>query len=101
MLVEPSPQDAATRPIWTGVSVERTAQVAGLQAILLPIITAPLLFVVDSDRADRELGLGPGARAIAAIVAVGLRFIADPDVSARDLARRTCSLRESSGCSHG
>ncbi len=62
MLVEPSPKARSKIPERTGVSVERTAQVAGLQATLLPILTAPLLLVVEPTGPIGELGLGAGPR---------------------------------------
>lgn len=86
MLVEPSPQEASPRPVWTGVSVARTAQVAGLQAILLPLVTAPLLLVVNPTGPIGDWGWILAIAGVAGVVAIGLRFVANPDVSARELA---------------
>ncbi len=86
MLIEPSPDELANRPVWTGVSVERTAQVAGLQAILLPILTAPLLLIVHPTGPIGDWGWVLALAGVAAVVAIGVRFVANPDVTARELA---------------
>ena len=86
MLIEPSPEEQANRPVWTGVSVERTAQVAGLQAILLPILTAPLLLIVHPTGPIGDWGWFLALAGVAAVVAIGVRFVANPNVSARELA---------------
>ena len=86
MLVEPSRRSRATRPARTGVSVERTAQVAGLQAILLPIVTAPLLFVVEPTGPIGDWGWVLALAGVAAVVAIGGVHGQSPDVSARALA---------------
>jgi signal transduction histidine kinase len=86
MLVEPSPREVSARPVRMGVSIERTAAVAGLQAILLPTITAPILFVVEPTGPIGDWGWVLAFAGVAGVVAVGLRFVANPDVSARALA---------------
>ena len=68
------------------MSVERTAQVAGLQAILLPILTAPILLVVNPTGPIGDWGWVVALAGVAAIVAVGVALIRSPDVSARVLA---------------
>jgi len=69
-----------------GVSVEHTAQVAGLQAILLPILTAPILLVVEPTGPIGNWGWVVALAGVAAVVAIGFAFIRSPDVSARALA---------------
>lgn len=86
MLVEPSQEDAAKKVPRTGVSVERTAQVAGLQAILLPILTAPILLVVNPTGPIGDWGWVVALAGVAAVVAIGVALIRSPDVSARVLA---------------
>ncbi len=86
MLVEPSQEDAAKKLPRTGVSVERTAQVAGLQAILLPILTAPILLVVNPTGPIGDWGWVVALAGVAAVVAIGVALIRSPDVSARVLA---------------
>jgi signal transduction histidine kinase len=85
MLVEPTGDDAELRAR-TGVSIERTAQVAGLQAILLPILTAPLLLVVHPTGPIGDWGWVLALAGVAAIVVVGVRLILSPHVSAAELA---------------
>ncbi len=86
MLVEPSPDKSLAGTPVTGVSVERTAQVAGLQAVLLPLLTAPLLLVVEPTGPIGNWGWVLALAGIAAIVVVGVRLISAPAVSARTLA---------------
>ena len=86
MLVEPTPEDVAKNLPRTGVSVERTAQVAGLQAILLPILTAPILLVVNPTGPIGDWGWVVALAGVAAVVAMGVALIRFPDVSARVLA---------------
>ncbi len=86
MLVEPSQEDAAKKLPRTGVSVERTAQVAGLQAILLPILTAPILLVVNPTGPIGDWGWVVALAGVASTVALGVALIRSPDVSARVLA---------------
>ena len=86
MLVEPSLEERAKLPPRTGVSVERTAQVAGLQATLLPIVTAPLLLLVHPTEPVGDLGWALAIAGVVAVVAIGVAFIRAPDVSARALA---------------
>ena len=86
MLIEPSREDAESLSPSTGVSVERTAQVAGLQAVLLPLLTAPLLLVVPPTGPIGAAGWVVALAGVFAVVAIGLSFIRSPDVSARALA---------------
>lgn len=86
MLVEPSPQDQAKGSPRIGVSVERTVQVAGLQAILLPLLTAPILLVVEPTGPIGEWGWILAFGGVAAVVAIGVHFIRSSNISARGLA---------------
>jgi signal transduction histidine kinase len=86
MLVEPPEDERARSPAWIGVSVQRTAQVAGLQAVLLPILTAPLLLVVEPTGPIGGWGWALALAGVLAVVAIGFSFIRAPDVSARALA---------------
>jgi signal transduction histidine kinase len=86
MLIEPSATERARKPDRIGVSVERTAQVAGLQALLLPIVTAPILLVVNPTGPIGDMGWVVALAGIAGVVAVGVKFVASPNVSAFALA---------------
>ena len=86
MLIEPSREDQEKAPASTGVSVERTAQVAGLQAVLLPLLTAPLLLLVPPTGPIGAWGWVLALAGVFAVVAIGFSFIRSPDVSARALA---------------
>ena len=70
----------------TGVSVERTAQVSGLQAILLPVLTAPLLLLVPPTEPLGDAGWVVAAVALLTVVALGFRLIRPPVVSGPALA---------------
>jgi signal transduction histidine kinase len=69
-----------------GVSVERTAQVAGLQALLVPIVTAPLLLINDPTEPIGDAGWFVAIGVIAAVVAIGASLVRAPNVSVRALA---------------
>jgi signal transduction histidine kinase len=69
-----------------GVSVRRTAQVAGLQAVLLPILTAPILLVVEPTGPIGDWGWVVALAGLGSVVAVGVLFIRSPDVSGLVLA---------------
>ena len=86
MLVEPSREDRAKAPSTIGVSVERTAQVAGLQAVILPLLTAPLLLVVQPTGPIGAWGWVLALAGVFAVEAIGVSFIRAPNVSARALA---------------
>ena len=86
MLVEPSSRGRVMTPVRTGVSVERTAQVAGLQATLLPLLTGPLLLLTEPTEPIGDAGWVLAVAGIASVVAVGVAFIRSPLVSARALA---------------
>ena len=86
MLVEPSGADGAKAPAWIGASVQRTAQVAGLQAVLLPVLTAPLLLVVHPTGPIGDWGWLLAIAGVLAVVAVGFSFIRSPDVPVGALA---------------
>ncbi|MDQ3730369.1 MAG: HAMP domain-containing histidine kinase [Actinomycetota bacterium] len=85
MLVE-RPGGEAGLPARTGVSVERTAQVAGLQALVLPIVTAPLLLAVEPTGPLGDAGWAVAFGALAAVVAIGAALVRAPSVSVRVLA---------------
>ena len=86
MLIEPSNEARAKRNARLGVTVERTVQVAGLQALLLPIVTAPLLVLVNPTGPIGDWGWLLAFSGILAVVAVGVVFIVRPDVTAATLA---------------
>jgi len=86
MLVEPRPEDRLDTPSQTGVSIERTAQVAGLQAMLLPILTAPILIAVNPTGPIGNAGWFLAIASFVAVVAIGLSFIRSPSVSVGALA---------------
>jgi len=69
----------------TGVSLERTAQVSGLQALLVPIVTAPLLLIVEPTGPVGDAGWVLALGGIAAVVAVGAFLVRAPSVSAAAL----------------
>lgn len=75
-------------PGWSraGVSIERTAQVAGLQALLLPLLTAPLLALVPPTAAIGKAGWLPATAGLAVVVAIGFRLVRPPVVSGAVLA---------------
>ena len=84
ILVEPAEDPfALTR---TGVSVNRTARVAGLQALFVPIVTAPLLLIVEPTGPIGDAGWVLALGGIAAVVAVGAALVRAPTVSASVLA---------------
>ncbi len=85
MLIEPSDEEARTRP-QASVSIERTARVAGLQALLLPIVTAPLLLVVEPTGPIGDLGWVLALACVASVVVIGFLFTTRTDVSTRALA---------------
>jgi signal transduction histidine kinase len=80
------PGDGDGRFAETGVSVERTAQVAGLQAVLLPVLTAPLVVLVPPTDAIGDAGWAVALVALSSVVAIGLRLVKPPAVSASALA---------------
>jgi signal transduction histidine kinase len=59
----------------TGVSFDRTAKVAGLQALLLPIFTAPLLLIVEPTKYVGDLGWFIAVALFASVMAIGAVFI--------------------------
>jgi signal transduction histidine kinase len=86
VLIEPPKAERPKSPARTGVSVERTAQVAGLQAILMPLIAAPLLLL-----AGPTVPLGDAGWALALVgnvivIVIGVRFVRSPAVSVQALA---------------
>lgn len=86
LLVDVPGEDPAERVARTGVSVERTAQVAGLQAILLPLLTAPLLALEAPSQAIGEAGWALCAASLLVVIAIGVRLIRTPPVSPAQLA---------------
>lgn len=86
MLVEPPPAERIDAPSQTGVSIERTAQVAGLQATLLPILTAPILIAAEPTGPIGNAGWILSIAGFAAVVVIGLSFIRSPSVSVVALA---------------
>jgi signal transduction histidine kinase len=86
MLVEPPTSERVKLPARTGVSVERTAQVAGLHALLMPIVAAPLLLLAEPTVPFGNAGWILALGGIAIVVGVGVRFVDSPDVSVGELA---------------
>jgi signal transduction histidine kinase len=86
ILIEPSKEDRPELPARTGVSVERTAQVAGLQALLMPLVAAPLLLLAEPTDPVGEIGWVLALVGIVLVVANGLWFVRAPAVSVRSLA---------------
>ena len=84
MLVETP--GAGGAPARTGVSLERTAQVAGLQAVLTPLVTAPLLLMVEPTVPIGSAGWILSFVLIASVVAVGVGLIYAASVSTAALA---------------
>lgn len=86
LLVDVPGEDPGERVARTGVSVERTAQVTGLQAILLPILTAPILALEAPSQAIGEAGWVLTAALLLIVIAMGVRLIRTPPVSGVQLA---------------
>ena len=78
MLVEPRGGGHASR---TGVSINRTAKVAGLQALLLPVFTCPLLLVTVPTGPIGDAGWIVAAAGLVSVTAIGTSFVRSPDVS--------------------
>ena len=70
----------------TSVSVERVAQVAGLQALLMPVVAAPLLLLAEPTEPVGDVGWVLALGGIAAVIAIGATFVRSPAVSIRELA---------------
>jgi signal transduction histidine kinase len=70
----------------TSVSVERMAQVAGLQALLMPIIAAPMLLLAEPTEPVGDVGWVLALGGIAAVIGIGATFVRSPTVSIRELA---------------
>ncbi|HYH61237.1 MAG TPA: ATP-binding protein [Solirubrobacterales bacterium] len=68
-------------PARTGVSVERTARVSGLQALLVPLVTAPLLLIVEPTGPIGDAGWALALGGIASVVAIGAFLVRAPTVS--------------------
>lgn len=85
MLVEPK-GERVRLPARTGVSLERTAQVAGLHALLMPVVAAPLLLLAEPTVPFGGAGWIPALGGIVIVIGIGVRFVRSPAVSVGELA---------------
>ena len=86
ILFEPATADRTALLDRTSVSVERMAQVAGLQALLIPIVAAPLLLLAEPTGPVGDLGWVLALGGITVVIAIGAAFIRSPAVSVHALA---------------
>jgi signal transduction histidine kinase len=82
MLVEPRGSEPAKQPSRTGVSVERTLRVAGLQATLLPVLAVPLLLLARPTVPIGDAGWVLALGGMAAVVAMGVILARNPHLPA-------------------
>jgi signal transduction histidine kinase len=86
ILFEPATGDRTALLDRTSVSVERMAQVTGLQALLIPIVAAPLLLLAEPTGPVGDVGWVLALGGIAVVIAIGAALIRSPAVSVRALA---------------
>ena len=82
-LVETPESRTAAR---TGVSVERTVKVTGLQALLTPVVTAPLLLLVEPTGPIGDAGWFLALALLVSVIGIGAFFVSASSVSVGALA---------------